>query len=615
MGQITERAKSVFAAGPSVAPFNPDKGAIVGLNALIEASLTSVVEGIVVGGAVVHSSRATLFANLSPSSGSLGVVYNDSNGAFNGVYVKSGASGTGSWSLTKLALPATFAQDLTNTQSEIVAARSGNPTLGAHLTVIEEAAGALTNEVLDARGGRASLGTRITIIENEARAAGDARDVAIAARDIAVSAKTAAETAEASAESAQTAAELARDIAEGYASDAVSQGNVPIYATVLGMSGITVPVGMNVIRINGYAEAGDGHGGLFKRSTSEPSALVKFQSAGGVWWGLAPAGRNIGDTPLYEMFDGKPTIRIGPALYFKKDAPGVYDVFDSHFYRDTTGLSGGTPGFVNSTLLVNTKTGADEVSFTWGLLSKLYNQSEAGENVAIYAQAIKAAEGHTWGICVETNELPTATYGAIVGIENALSVNGLDPSNIRVVQDVLGVRYDKNEDVPDIYAGVRILAAWGGNVDGTNSARFKRPLLIDANWTETAIYAVHRSGVGVGAGNRVVVFDGYAFDPNQDNMQLRFARTGPTDSWTDTAVQLDRYVDGVFVGRVAINGDKSVELNTGETSFKLKNGGGIVIPFYATDPPTAAQGELYFNSTTEQLRIYTGSAWASFTHV
>lgn len=80
--------------------------------------------------------------------------------------------------------------------------------------------------------------------------------------------KEAAQAAQALAEIAQQAAQAARDIAAGYASDAVSQGHVPIYATIDGMSAIEVPIGINAIRVNGRAAAGDGEGGLFVDSNN-----------------------------------------------------------------------------------------------------------------------------------------------------------------------------------------------------------------------------------------------------------------------------------------------------------------------------------------------------------
>lgn len=75
-----------------------------------------------------------------------------------------------------------------------------------------------------------------------------------------------------------------RDLIAGLASDAVSQGNVPIYATVVGMSALEIPVGINAVRVNGYSAAGDGGGALYKRAVSEPVHAGKFQSADGAWW-------------------------------------------------------------------------------------------------------------------------------------------------------------------------------------------------------------------------------------------------------------------------------------------------------------------------------------------
>ncbi|RWN51925.1 hypothetical protein [Mesorhizobium sp.] len=61
---------------------------------------------------------------------------------------------------------------------------------------------------------------------------------------------------------AAAAAEASADIAAGFASDIVSQGNVPIYATRTGMSALSVPVGISALRVNGDADPGDGGGAL-----------------------------------------------------------------------------------------------------------------------------------------------------------------------------------------------------------------------------------------------------------------------------------------------------------------------------------------------------------------
>ncbi len=81
---------------------------------------------------------------------------------------------------------------------------------------------------------------------------------------------------------AESGAKTARDIAAGYASDAVSQGNVPIYATVVGMSALTVPAGINTIRVNGNSVAGDGRGGLFIDANN--GSTETFPTADGRTW-------------------------------------------------------------------------------------------------------------------------------------------------------------------------------------------------------------------------------------------------------------------------------------------------------------------------------------------
>jgi hypothetical protein len=77
-------------------------------------------------------------------------------------------------------------------------------------------------------------------------------------------------------------------LAAGYASDAVSQGNVPIYATRAGIPGLEIPEGINAFRVNGYSAAGDGGNSLFMLVDSEPDidARCKVQSADGRWWRL-----------------------------------------------------------------------------------------------------------------------------------------------------------------------------------------------------------------------------------------------------------------------------------------------------------------------------------------
>lgn len=108
MGAILDNAKTVYADGPGSAPLQPNKREIIALFSLVEAVLNSSANGILVGNAVVYQTRAALYADLAHPADRLGVVYNDSTAAYNGIYRKTGSSGSGSWILTGLALPSTF---------------------------------------------------------------------------------------------------------------------------------------------------------------------------------------------------------------------------------------------------------------------------------------------------------------------------------------------------------------------------------------------------------------------------------------------------------------------------------------------------------------------------
>jgi len=84
----------------------------------ITAARPSIANGATIGNAVVFSTKSAMDGDLGHSAGTLGVVYNDSTASNNGIYRKSGGSGSGSWAATNLALPSTFAADLAALESE-----------------------------------------------------------------------------------------------------------------------------------------------------------------------------------------------------------------------------------------------------------------------------------------------------------------------------------------------------------------------------------------------------------------------------------------------------------------------------------------------------------------
>ncbi|WP_025593188.1 SGNH/GDSL hydrolase family protein [Agrobacterium tumefaciens] len=72
--------------------------------------------------------------------------------------------------------------------------------------------------------------------------------------------------------------EAAKNLVEGWASDIVSQGNVPIYATTVGMLALEVPTSITAIRVNGGSAVGDGKGGTF---VDAPNGRPPSFSSGG----------------------------------------------------------------------------------------------------------------------------------------------------------------------------------------------------------------------------------------------------------------------------------------------------------------------------------------------
>src|SRR5690606_37606055 len=81
--------------------------------------------------------------------------------------------------------------------------------------------------------------------------------------------------------------------AQNAASDAVSQGNVPIYSTRNAVETLEIPAGITAFRTNGFSSVGDGGAALYKRVTSEPAHAGKVMSADGAWWELAETEPNV----------------------------------------------------------------------------------------------------------------------------------------------------------------------------------------------------------------------------------------------------------------------------------------------------------------------------------
>jgi hypothetical protein len=74
-----------------------------GMTAL-QNGVTTLAAALISAGATVETTQAALFANLVPGAGALGFVWDDPTAANNGLYVKAGATTTGSWGFTGITL-------------------------------------------------------------------------------------------------------------------------------------------------------------------------------------------------------------------------------------------------------------------------------------------------------------------------------------------------------------------------------------------------------------------------------------------------------------------------------------------------------------------------------
>lgn len=196
MPALTDEANLVYTdfVIPGVASsgeHEPVKREIRGLWARVDILFGS----LAVNGAisVAKSTRALLYADLAHAADTLAVVYDDPTPAFNGIYAKVGGSGAGSWAITDLALPATFAADLA-----AVLAAAGE---------IEGAAAAVEVWAAEATAAAAIAAAAAATTTADAAAA-------VAAKNLAVARAAAAQAAQGASEVAADRAEAARDLAE-----------------------------------------------------------------------------------------------------------------------------------------------------------------------------------------------------------------------------------------------------------------------------------------------------------------------------------------------------------------------------------------------------------------
>lgn len=168
-------------------------------------------------------------------------------------------------------------------------------------------------------------------------------------------------------------------------------------------------------------------------------------------------------------------------------------------YRNATAVTGGSVGYVNSSIHNQTDTGATETAFEWGITSVLNNNSAAGENVAIYGQGNKRANGATWAGVFEARDFLN-TVGAtsgVVGIEVDVFANGVDTSTNRVGIDIVVGKGVSGGTKATISYGIRMGAQSGDTTQGKISSGLRLNNEIDYG---VFINSSGISGINFGSG-------------------------------------------------------------------------------------------------------------------
>lgn len=272
--------------------------------------------------------------SLGYAANTIAVVYNDPIAANNGLYIKSGASGSGSWTQltsflpgyqfvtasptgasavnaivasTSPRLPAgdgvalvTLAIPATNTASPVTVRFDGGAVLTIKTRTGEDpdagelqqndvvagfVSGATFRLISDLNSLRNAQSAKAWANNDEgvpvAASLGGNGVTTFSAKHWAAKSEEDADRSDDEADRSEVArvgAESARDQAAGYVNDIVSEKEVPITATRNGMESLLFPAGMNSLETRGYAVMGVGRA-TYVRVNTEPAHGLKVRSA------------------------------------------------------------------------------------------------------------------------------------------------------------------------------------------------------------------------------------------------------------------------------------------------------------------------------------------------
>lgn len=259
--------------------------------ASVIGALEQIQAGSQVGGGVAFSSKTEADSHLAYAAFQLGLVVADTDPSKNGLYQKAGASGTGAWTRiadlpneiiqltvtggTADAITATMAPQVPSTPSGklyiiVPTANNTGAALAINGITVKNSLGSTPAADTFVGGVPVSMiwgGDHYQILTSLAvDTAGVVAD-AVAARDAAAASATSAATS------------------------ASALGNqVHQYDTRALAAAATIPAGVTLLHVYGYAAAGDGGFALYKKVGSQPSHVGKIQSADGAWWEITDHG-------------------------------------------------------------------------------------------------------------------------------------------------------------------------------------------------------------------------------------------------------------------------------------------------------------------------------------
>ena len=148
MGAISTSAGTAFrdyvtAGLPASGAHDPVKSEVRAVFTVIDTALSSLgVNGAIT---VKKATKALLDADLAHIADVLAIVYDDAVAANNGIYVKSGGSGSGSWAITDIALPSSFATDIATAIAGLEAIEASEAATLAYRNTAQTAAGTATS--------------------------------------------------------------------------------------------------------------------------------------------------------------------------------------------------------------------------------------------------------------------------------------------------------------------------------------------------------------------------------------------------------------------------------------------------------------------------------------